>query len=79
MYPAASADLVDIPDPIPDPVMIEINPVLQMGSSDHFLRSDTNIMRGKSNRKCCFATFSAGPLSLVFPFIFSCDFYLIYT
>ena len=32
MHPAAGADLVDIPDRIPDPVMIEIDPVLQMGS-----------------------------------------------
>jgi hypothetical protein len=32
MHPAAGADLVDIPDCIPDPVMIEVNPVLQMGS-----------------------------------------------
>ena len=32
MHPTAGADLVDIPDPIPDPVMIEIDPVLQMGA-----------------------------------------------
>ena len=32
MHPAAGSDLVDIPDRIPDPIMIEINPVLQMGS-----------------------------------------------
>jgi hypothetical protein len=32
MHPTAGADLVDIPDPIPDPVIIEMNPVLQMGA-----------------------------------------------
>jgi hypothetical protein len=32
MHPAASPDLVDISDSIANAVMVEINPVLQMGS-----------------------------------------------
>jgi hypothetical protein len=32
MHPAAGANFVDIPDSIANAVMVEINPVLQMGS-----------------------------------------------
>jgi len=32
VHPAAGADLIDVPDRITDPVMVEIDPVLEMGS-----------------------------------------------
>jgi len=32
MHPAAGANLVDIPDRVTDSVMIEIDPMLEMGS-----------------------------------------------
>jgi hypothetical protein len=61
MHPAAGANLVDIPDRIADSVMIEIDPVLQMGSM---------AVSGMVNRLEIIASEKNGQLAGIDPVIF---------